>query len=272
MDIRYSADNDLDRCDVSDAGTGAPGVSDALPEGFEAAIIVHFPLRGEWTAANTPAARIPSHGTDQLGQRYAFDFVRVDRSRGGWKFYSGPVARSVLLGARLKDCYGWAAPIHAPFDGTVLAAADGQAERDPVHLVRDLAVALKNGFTFDPRKAARDLRPLAGNHMILKMRDAEVYAFLAHARCGSVRVTPGQEVQTGELMAQVGHSGNSTAPHLHFQLMDGPDVLTARGLPCRFREYEALRDGAWTVVTGGVPAKREFIRRASADADTLIRD
>ena len=41
-------------------------------------VVVDFPLRGEWAAANTPAHRIPSHGTDMLGQRYAFDFVRID--------------------------------------------------------------------------------------------------------------------------------------------------------------------------------------------------
>jgi hypothetical protein len=31
---------------------------------------------------DTPALRIPSHGTDMLGQRYAFDFVRIDHRRG----------------------------------------------------------------------------------------------------------------------------------------------------------------------------------------------
>lgn len=43
------------------------------------AIVVDFPLRGEWTAYHTPAEKVPSHGTDQLGQRYAYDFVRFDR-------------------------------------------------------------------------------------------------------------------------------------------------------------------------------------------------
>ena len=40
-------------------------------------------------------------------------------------------------------------------------------------------------------------------------------------------VAPGERVVAGQRLAQVGHSGNSTAPHLHFQLMDGPDYLTA---------------------------------------------
>jgi murein DD-endopeptidase MepM/ murein hydrolase activator NlpD len=142
----------------------------------------------------------------------------------------------------------------------VIAARDGQPERDPVHLVRDVAIAIRNGFTFTRRKAAADLRPIAGNHIILRMNDSEVYALLAHARCGSIRVEPGQEVQTGQLLAEVGHSGNSTAPHLHFQLMDSSDPLETLGLPCCFREYEALHAGDWTPIAFGVPGKREFIR------------
>jgi hypothetical protein len=34
-------------------------------------VIVDFPPRGEWVAAHAPAERIPSHGSDRLGQRFA---------------------------------------------------------------------------------------------------------------------------------------------------------------------------------------------------------
>jgi murein DD-endopeptidase MepM/ murein hydrolase activator NlpD len=164
------------------------------------------------------------------------------------------------MGAALEDCYGWSAPIIAPFDGTVITAEDGQPERNPVHIARDLALVIKNAFTFNPSAGAAALRTIVGNHVILRKSGEEVYAFLAHARCGSVEVSPGQRVRTGQLLAQVGHSGNSTAPHLHFHLMDGPDLLTARGLPCCFKEYEALVNGVWTRVQDGQPGKREFVR------------
>jgi hypothetical protein len=43
------------------------------------ATIVEFPLRGaRWIAVTTPGDRIPSHGTDMLGQRFAYDFLQVD--------------------------------------------------------------------------------------------------------------------------------------------------------------------------------------------------
>ena len=225
-------------------------------------IVVDFPLRGEWAAYHTPAERVPSHGTDQLGQRYAYDFLRIERNQKGSKFCRPSMHRYHLVGVSLDSCYGWAEPIHAPFGGTIAVAYDWWPERNPVHFVRDLAVVLKNALTFDPTKAS-GLASVLGNHIVLKMPGHEVYALIAHARTASSRVREGDEIELGQHLADVGHSGNSTAPHLHFHLMDGPNVLTARGLPCAFRKYEALRGGAWTTVTAGTPGKREFVRDAA---------
>jgi hypothetical protein len=224
-------------------------------------VVVEFPLRGEWVAAHTPAERIPSHGTDQLGQRFAYDFMRVER-RKGWKFFRASIPAYLLLGVKLQDCYGWSEPIFAPFDGTIVSSKDGWSERKRLHILKDLAVVIKNALVFDPRKT-NDLRPVLGNHIILEMREKEIYAFFAHARCGSVRVREGEKVQLGQHLADVGHSGNSTAPHLHFHLMDRANILEAQGLPCCFREYQALRGGAWRKVTEGVPGKGEFVRYAA---------
>jgi murein DD-endopeptidase MepM/ murein hydrolase activator NlpD len=102
-----------------------------------------------------------------------------------------------------------------------------------------------------------------GNYIILKMTGKEVYAFIAHARTGSVQVREDDEVQIGQHLADVGHSGNSMAPHLHFHLMDNPNILAAKGLPCGFREYEAFRDHGWMGQVAGIPGKREFIRHTA---------
>ncbi len=226
-------------------------------------VTVEFPLRGEWEAEHTPAERIPGHGTDQMGQTYAYDFVRIEKDRKGLKFLRGSMPRYFFLGVTLDECHGWSAPIFAPCSGTVVAAKDGWPERRRLHLLRDLAVVLKNAVMFDPQRI-NDLRPLLGNHIILKMSEKEVYAFPAHARCGSIRVREGEKVATGQQVAEVGHSGNSTAPHLHFHLMDRANILEAAGVPCRFREYEALgEDSVWRKVVDGVPGKREFVRYAA---------
>lgn len=223
--------------------------------------LVEFPLRGEWTAFHTPAERVPSHGTDQLGQRYAFDFVKIDRADPGWKFYGTSAWRYNVFGTALADCYAWGEAICAPFSGRVTDAKDGWPERQRLHFVRDLAVVLKNGLTFDASRPGA-LQTVLGNYVVLKMHGTHVHALLAHARTGSVRVRAGDEVTAGAHVADVGHSGNSTAPHLHFQLMNGPDVRDAAGVPCAFHRYEALREGRWSAVLSGIPGKREFVRDA----------
>ena len=64
---------------------------------FETPVIIGFPLRGEWMAPNTPGKKIPSHGTDQLGERYAFDFLQVDWARTGGLFYHTSLLRILIL-------------------------------------------------------------------------------------------------------------------------------------------------------------------------------
>ena len=53
----------------------------------------------------------------------------------------------------------------------------------------------------------------------------------AHLIKGSVLVEVGDKVKKGDVIAKLGNTGNSNAPHLHFQLMDGPSLLSADGLP-----------------------------------------
>jgi murein DD-endopeptidase MepM/ murein hydrolase activator NlpD len=69
------------------------------------------------------------------------------------------------------------------------------------------------------------------------------------------------EVIPGKHLANVGHSGNSTAPHLHFQLMDDLDPWKAQGIPCCFRDYEAFSQGAWHQVQNGIPKATDRIRK-----------
>ncbi len=224
-------------------------------------IAVDFPLKGEWVAPNTPGKKVPSHGTDALGQRYAYDFIQVKPGTRGMRFYKVSPLRYLVFGARLQDCFAWRQTIYSPVDGTVVQVADGWPERQPVHLARDLALVLKHAVSFDPARTP-DLRAVAGNYIIIETGAG--YAFLAHARTGSIRVQAGETVARGQPLAEVGHSGNSTAPHLHFHLMDGPDLLTAQGIPCCFREYEVQRAGGWTLVRNGIPTDTDRIRNVNA--------
>ncbi len=208
-------------------------------------------------APQTPGKKIPSHGTDQLGVRYAFDFVQVDWARTGSPFYQTGLPEYLIFGVPLDKCYGWGQEVYAPCDGKIIKAEDGYNERQRVHWASDLFVELKNAYTFNP--AIDDLRAVAGNYIIMKCSD-HVYAAFAHLQTSSVTVSVGQAVKKGDVLGKVGHSGNSTAPHLHFQLMDNSDLLSARGIPAAFERYELFQDGEWITVYNSVPTDTDRIR------------
>ena len=130
-------------------------------------------------------------------------------------------------------------------------------ERARAHLLWDLFVAVKSAYAFNPRKDT--IQSVAGNYIIMKCSN-DVYAGLVHLQKGSIRVSIGQSVKKGDVIGKVGHSGNSFSPHLHFQLMDSSDILSARGLPCAFEQYELFKDGEWRKVYNGIPTDKDQIR------------
>lgn len=221
-------------------------------------VVVDFPLRGEWMTPNTPGTRIPSHGTDWFGETYAYDFVGVDPASQKMRYYKPTLLHYVLLGVPLEDYFGWGQPILASAAGTVVQAEDGWPERNPVQLVRDFLIAVKNTRTYNSTHPT-DFRPLTGNYVTVETSDG--YAVYAHAQTGSILVSPGDKVVPGQHLANVGHSGNSTAPHLHFQLMDHLDPWKAKGIPCCFREYEVFHNGSWQLVENGIPKTTERLRK-----------
>nr|WP_277749833.1 M23 family metallopeptidase [Methanoculleus taiwanensis] len=160
----------------------------------------------------------------------------------------------------VNDFYGWAQPIYSPFDGEVVMVRDGWPDILEVNTFKDIfhSLLLTYSFMRAPSRRKIDLHRIAGNCVVV--RSERCSAFLAHLRSGSVNVEEGQQIQAGALIGEVGNSGNTMAPHLHFQLMKGDDPFTATGLPCRFRSYERYRDTAWESVTNGIPGRLERIR------------
>jgi hypothetical protein len=211
-------------------------------------IVVDFPLRGEWAATATPAEKVPSHGTDYFGQRYAFDFVRFDPKVD--KFYSRSIARHFFGRMPVEAFLCWDQPVHSCFDGVVVTAADGWPERRQLNYFREMFRSSDIQGT--------DYRPLAGNYVVVEGEAG--FAMYAHLREGSVSVRVGDRVELGQLLGRVGNSGNSTMPHLHFQLMDGADPLRAPGMHCAFKAYERFDGSQWVRVENGVPGVLERIR------------
>jgi murein DD-endopeptidase MepM/ murein hydrolase activator NlpD len=116
-------------------------------------------------------------------------------------------------------------------DGTVLRATDRQRD----HLSRTSPLALL--YLMILEASVRDLsgaERIVGNHVVLDLGNG-TYALYAHLQHGSLTIREGDRVTAGQPLARCGNSGNSTEPHLHFQLMDGPDPDTARGTPFTWR-------------------------------------
>lgn len=189
--------------------------------------IIGAPVLGEWLVLN-PTGHAP----------YAFDLVAVDPASG--RYFSG---RGWALAAgmlRVEDVYGWAQPVLAPLPGDVVLAHDGERDRRRLHPLVDVPA----GFLIRPLLFRKRIRSMAGNHIVLAISSG--YVFLAHLRRGSVAVRPGEHVEGGVQLGQVGHTGNSLGPHLHIQVMDGPEPSSSRVIPFRVAKYDMLTRDRWT--------------------------
>ena len=87
-------------------------------------VVLSLPFAGSWLAANTPARRVPSHGTHFL-DRAAIDFVAVDAER-----HTATVRdwRTFLTVEPVDRFLGFGEPILAPADGRVAAVHNGEAD------------------------------------------------------------------------------------------------------------------------------------------------
>lgn len=93
-------------------------------------------------------------------------------------------------------------------------------------------VTLIDGVPENP-PGKTDLYNVTGNSVVLDLGGGE-WALYAHLVPGSIKVKVGDRVTPGQVLAKIGNSGNSTEPHLHFQLMDAPRLTDAAALPAPF--------------------------------------
>lgn len=164
------------------------------------------PLRGgRWVAIVGPHRRAlqPVNGAFHLGQRFAIDWGALLDAKG--RTHAGDANRN-------RSYFNYGQPVLAVGAGKVVEAVDRYPDQIPNHKV---PVPL----------AAAD-----GNHVILKLGKG-VFVGYAHLVPGSVRVHRGERVRKGQVLGKLGNSGNSSGPHLHFQLMTRPSLLDSDGLP-----------------------------------------
>jgi hypothetical protein len=183
-----------------------------------------YPFRGRWLARNSPANRVPSHGTGLFGSDHAIDFVPVDA--GG---RSAPFTLASLVRSEPPENFtGFGRTILAPASGMVVAVHDGEPDHNVFRGLPSVGYALTQ-----KGRAAAGWAGLAGNHVMIAIETGPVVA-VCHLRRGSISVRLGQSITAGTPMGECGNSGNSTEPHVHVQSMDRPDASRAIAVPICF--------------------------------------
>lgn len=181
----------------------------------------------DWIAAGGPGNT--SHhrvgllvvgGNARISRRYAIDWRQV---RGGATFIGDPIH------ARSYHAYG--EQVFAVADGTVVAAKDGLPDNIP---------RTAKGFE---TAVPVTMETIAGNAVTLDLGDGQ-FALYAHLQPGSVLVKKGDRVKRHQALGRIGNSGDSREPHLHFEVMDSPDLLAGEGLPYLIDRYEIRSQNA----------------------------
>jgi hypothetical protein len=235
---------------VDDKGEAHAVVLAPLVVSNESPIVVSPPLRGDWIAGdsvnNRPTAAhrralLVDDGHAWLAQRYAIDWVQyqtIDGVRATWK---GPEDKNDSY-----FCYNQ--PIYSVAAGKVVGMADGLPDNVP-H-------SGKNAIAIDANNAA-------GNHLVVEIAPGR-YVLYAHMRPGTVQVKVGDTVKVGDILGQVGNTGNSTEPHLHMHIDDRPSFLTGNGVPYEFTQgsesgpVEANVSSPGVISFGAIGPQRPF--------------
>ena len=126
-------------------------------------------------------------------------------------------------GDALTSYAGWGRPIIAPAAGTVVAARNDRPDQ-PVPGTSDARY-------FSP-EYSRGGDP--ANHVVIDHGNGE-FSMLAHMQFGSITVKAGDRVEQGQALGLLGNSRDSSSPHVHHQLMSGPDWMIADALPHAYR-------------------------------------
>lgn len=184
--------------------------------------VVHPPLDGQrWLNGNGCCDTVTAHrgalnpvnGQFDLAERFAIDWVRLDADN---RIYTGDRTQ-------LSSYPFYGVPVHAVADGEVVAVSDVLPDQPPGD---------------DPPLGSLRIDEYGGNYVVQRFTQngQDYYAYYAHLKPGtaSAAVRVGQRITAGDQVGELGNSGNTDGPHLHFHVMDGPNPLASSGVPYVF--------------------------------------
>lgn len=191
-----------------------PPAAPAAAEVPRSQLPLGLPFRGTWLVFWGGDTRERNYHVDTPSQRRAADLVVVDDDE---KSFRGD-------GKANRDYFAYGQPVLAVADGKVVLVVDGIPDNTP-----------------------GEMNPLlATGNLVVIEHGGGVHSGYAHLVPGSAKVKVGAAVKRGQLLGACGNSGNSSEPHLHFQLTDGPSLDQSLGIEPIFAGVEVTRDGART--------------------------
>lgn len=177
---------------------------------YKSEILYSLPFNGCWIVANGGTTKETSHSWNIYNQRYAYDFYIRENNMTFCN--NGKDVTDYL-------CYG----------KSILAAADG------------VVIEIKNCFEDTPipekGEAICNAPDVRGNYIVIQHSKHE-YSTIAHIKKNSFCVKVGQKVYRGQQIACCGNSGNTSEPHIHFQIQQGKSFLFSASLPILFTKIK----------------------------------
>lgn len=160
-----------------------------------------LPFKGVWLVGN--GGRDPSKnnhldpdGFGPVSQKFAYDFIKKHKSSG----------------KNIEDYEAFGEEVIAPAGGVTSQVING-SEDVPI--------------------GESDWVCLGGNMVVIDHENGE-WSLFAHFKHDSVKIKIGDRVEQGDVLGLCGNTGNTSEPHIHYHLQDGPLMYKANGLPIQF--------------------------------------
>jgi murein DD-endopeptidase MepM/ murein hydrolase activator NlpD len=165
-----------------------------------------------------------------LAEAYAYDFLQI-----------GPNGKSYQRDGRNNaDYYAYGRRVLAAKDGTVVSVRGDMAENVPGESTN----------TANP-----------GGNVVVINHGNNQFGYYAHLKPFSVTVKPGAQVRAGDVLGEVGNSGDSREPHLHFHVMNNADPAAGDGVPVVFENWKAQSYGRFPEARQmGILPRGEFVQ------------
>jgi len=186
----------------------------------KASLIIGPPVRsGPWATIYEPSwltghRRVfyTVNGTARLPGRFAIDFMKLD-SKGRYTDNNEDT---------IRNWYGYGSDVLAVSDGVIASVKNDFPE----------SATISKYQSPSPENAT-------GNYISIKIENNQ-FVFYEHLKPGSIKVKPGQKVKKGEVIAFLGFTGQTTAPHLHLHIAQENSPLGAEGIPFEFEHFTLL--------------------------------